>query len=207
MGKSAKSRRWVREHAADFYVKQAKDKGYRSRAVFKLIEIDQRDKLFTAGMVVVDLGAAPGGWSDYANHRIGPRGHVTAVDVLSMDPIPGVSLIQGDIHDPAVESRILASLCGSKVDLVIADIAPNITGIASVDQPRVMQLAARVLELAVILLAPGGGCLIKLFHGEEFDSYINELKQHFKKVQICKPKASKTRSREVYVLARCYDVS
>ncbi|MDR3478561.1 MAG: 23S rRNA (uridine(2552)-2'-O)-methyltransferase RlmE [Gammaproteobacteria bacterium] len=196
------SQRWLREHFADPYVKQAQLLGYRSRAVFKLKEIQERDKIFRPGMTVVDLGAAPGGWSQVVTKLIGRKGRVIALDILPMEPIEGVEFILGDFNEEALLEQLLASLNGARVDWVLSDMAPNLSGIDSVDQPRSIALAELALDFANRVLGEGGGFLVKVFQGDGFDPFLVSLRQNFKKVIIRKPKASRDRSREVYILAR-----
>jgi 23S rRNA (uridine2552-2'-O)-methyltransferase len=196
------SRRWIHEHVNDEYVKLARKLGYRSRAVFKLLELQERDKLFRPGMLVVDLGAAPGGWSQVASKCVGAKGRVIAIDILAMEPLPGVEFMQGDFGDEAVLDELLAVIGGAEVDWVISDLAPNLSGIDSVDQPKSMELAELALDLASKVLKTGGGFLTKMFQGEGFDPFLVAVRQQFKKVVIRKPKASRDRSREVYILAK-----
>lgn len=201
--KSSSSRRWLREHFSDTYVKQAKQAGHRSRAIFKLQEIQERDKIFKPGMTVVDLGAAPGGWSECVAKCIGHKGRIIALDLLPMDPLPAVEFIQGDFSDQAVLNDLLERLGGARVDWVISDMAPNLSGVESVDQPKSIELAELALDFALqVLSADKGGFLVKVFQGSGFDEYLRNIKKHFKKVTIRKPKASRGRSAEVYVLAR-----
>jgi 23S rRNA (uridine2552-2'-O)-methyltransferase len=195
------SRRWLQEHFSDPYVKQAQQMGYRSRAVFKLLELQERDKLFKPGMIVVDLGAAPGGWSQVLKQWVGQKGKVIALDILPMDPLDGVDFIHGDFTEEAVLNQLLDSLQGGTVNWVISDMAPNISGIDSVDQPRSMALAELALDFARQVLPQHGGLLVKVFQGEGFDEFLVAVRQNFKKVLIRKPKASRGRSREVYILA------
>ncbi|MGE0080303.1 MAG: 23S rRNA (uridine(2552)-2'-O)-methyltransferase RlmE [Thiohalomonadaceae bacterium] len=206
MARSASSTRWLKEHFDDEYVKRAQQMGYRSRAVFKLLEIDEKDRLFRKGMRVIDLGAAPGGWSQIARDRVGPQGRVVALDILPMDPLPDVEVLQGDFREEAVMNALLAAVGDEQVDLVMSDMAPNISGERTIDQPRAMYLAELALDLAQRVLAPGGDLLIKVFQGEGSDAFMRTLKQHFAKVIVRKPKASRPRSREVYLLARNYIV-
>lgn len=197
------SRRWLKEHFSDPYVKQAQQAGYRSRAVFKLLEIQQRDKLFKPGMLVVDLGAAPGGWSQVVVDLIKPKGQVIALDILPMEPIVGVEFIQGDFTEEAVFEALLSRIEAEKpVDWVISDMAPNMSGNESIDVPRSMYLAELALDFALKILGENGGFLVKVFQGEGFDALLAEIKQCFRTVHIRKPKASRGRSREVYILAR-----
>ncbi|MFA7557677.1 MAG: 23S rRNA (uridine(2552)-2'-O)-methyltransferase RlmE [Hydrogenophaga sp.] len=206
MARSQSSTRWLKEHFDDEYVKRAQQMGYRSRAVFKLLEIDEKDRLFRKGMRVIDLGAAPGGWSQMARDRVGPQGRVVALDILPMDPLPDVEVLQGDFREESVMDALLASVGDEKVDLVMSDMAPNISGERTVDQPRAMYLAELALDLAQRVLAPRGDLLIKVFQGEGSDAFMRTLKEHFAKVIVRKPKASRPRSREVYLLARNYIV-
>ena len=196
------SRRWIHEHVNDEYVKLARKLGYRSRAVFKLLELQERDKLFRPGMIIVDLGAAPGGWSQVASKCVGAKGRVIAIDILAMEPLSGVEFLQGDFGDDAVLDELLALIGGAEVDWVISDLAPNLSGIDSVDQPKSMELADLALDLAAKVLKTGGGFLVKMFQGEGFDPFLVSVRQQFKKVVIRKPKASRDRSREVYILAK-----
>jgi 23S rRNA (uridine2552-2'-O)-methyltransferase len=201
MSTKGSSRRWLKEHFSDTYVKQAQQAGYRSRAVYKLQELQERDKLFRFGMTVVDLGAAPGGWSQLLIEYVGSKGRVVALDILPMDPIPGVDFIQGDFTEEESATTLLERL-GAKVDWVISDMAPNLSGVDSVDQPRSIYLAELALDFALQVLAPEGGFLVKVFQGDGFDPFLKQVREHFKKVLIRKPKASRGRSREVYILAR-----
>lgn len=206
MARSKSSGRWLREHFDDPYVKRAQQEGYRSRAVYKLEEIDRRDRLLQPGMTVVDLGAAPGGWSQYARRAVGEKGRVVALDILPMDSMAGVEILQGDFREQEVLDRLLQTLGDRPVDLVISDMAPNISGVNSVDQARAMYLAELAVDLAKQILKPGGDLLLKVFQGEGFDAILAELRRSFKSVVIRKPKASRPRSREVYALARNYIV-
>jgi len=195
------SRKWLREHFKDTYVKKAHEEGARSRAVYKLEQIQERDKVLKPCMTVVDLGAAPGGWSEYALKIVGKKGRVIALDLLDIEPIPGVEFIQGDFADDKVYEKLLNTLDGTLVDVVISDIAPNLSGIDSVDQPRSMALAELVLDFSLNNLNEKGAMLIKVFQGSGFDEYLKDVRKNFKKVVIRKPKASRDRSREVYILA------
>lgn len=199
---SKSSRRWLREHFSDPYVKKAHQAGLRSRAVYKLQEIVERDKLFKSGMIVIDLGSAPGSWSELVVKCVGKMGRVIAMDILPMEPIEGVEFIQGDFNDEAVLKQLLDKIGHTKVDWVISDIAPNMSGVDSVDQARSMAIAELALDFALQVISDSGGFLIKIFQGEGFDAYLVQLKKHFKKVVIRKPKASRGRSREVYILAK-----
>ena len=202
MPTSKSSRRWLREHFSDPYVKQAQQSGMRSRAVFKLQELQERDKLFKPGMTVIDLGAAPGGWSEYVTKIVGKTGQVIALDILPMEPIEGVLFIQGDFNDEAILQTLCKTVENSKIHWVISDIAPNMSGIESVDQARSMNLAELVLDFALNVVHIENGLLLKVFQGEGFDAFLLEIRKHFKKVVIRKPKASRGRSREIYILAK-----
>ncbi len=204
--RSKSSRRWVSEHESDEFVRRARHEGWRSRAVFKLEEIQRKDHILRPGMVVVDLGAAPGGWSQYVRHVLGERGEVFAVDILPMDPVAGVTYIQGDFCDEKVLEELQETLDGRKVDLVLSDMAPNISGISAVDQPRAMYLAELALDFARSCLAAGGGLVTKVFQGEGFQEFLAELRVSFGTVRTRKPAASRPRSREVYAVARNYRV-
>ncbi|WP_455206718.1 23S rRNA (uridine(2552)-2'-O)-methyltransferase RlmE [Kaarinaea lacus] len=200
--RSKSSRQWLKDHFDDVYVKQAQKAGYRSRAVYKLLEIQEKDHILKRGMTVVDLGAAPGGWSQVASHIVGPSGKIIALDILSMDSLAHVEFIQGDFTEPSVYEKLLEVLGGQEVDLVMCDMAPNISGIKVVDQPRAMYLAELALDMAQNVLRNNGDFLVKVFQGSGFDSYFKMLQTHFNKVVTRKPKASKSNSREVYLLAR-----
>lgn len=200
--RSRSSQRWLKEHFDDPYVQRAQQEGYRGRAVYKLQEIDERDRLLKPGMRVVDLGAAPGGWTQYAAQKIGRKGVLVASDILPMDPVPGATIITGDFREDAVLEAILAALDGQRADLVLSDMAPNLTGTDAIDQPRSIHLCELALELACDVLNPRGAMLVKLFQGEGSDAYLAEVRRRFEKVQVRKPQASRPRSREVYVLAR-----
>ncbi len=192
----------MQEHFHDEYVKLAQARGYRSRAVFKLSEIQDRDGLIKPGMNVVDLGAAPGGWSQFSREVVGIKNRVVALDILPMEPINGVDFIQGDFRDQAILEQMLAVLDGQTVDVVMSDMAPNMSGNKAVDQPRAMHLGELALDTAKSVLVKEGAFLVKLFHGEGFDQFHQEVQQFFSKVVIRKPKASRPRSNEVYILAK-----
>jgi len=205
--RSKSSQRWLKEHFADPFVKKAQADGLRSRAAYKLEELIARDKLLKPGMVVVDLGAAPGGWSQWVRQALDKLdasrpGRVLALDILDMPPLAGVDFILGDFREDTVLKALEASLGGAPVDLVLSDMAPNKSGVAAVDQPRAMHLAELALDFADHHLKPGGSFLIKLFQGAGFDDYIRELRRRYQKVAIRKPAASRARSPEVYALAR-----
>jgi 23S rRNA (uridine2552-2'-O)-methyltransferase len=204
--KSGSSGRWLQEHHSDRFVKQARSEGYRSRAVFKLAEIQKQDRLIKPGMTVVDLGAAPGGWSQYAAEILKGKGTIIALDILPMEPISGVEIIHGDFREESVLAVLTAKLNGAAVDLVLSDMAPNISGVNSADQARSIYLAELALDFASRTLQEGGSLLVKMFQGEGFDEYLKQLRSRFEKVQIRKPEASRDRSRELYLLARNYRV-
>jgi 23S rRNA (uridine2552-2'-O)-methyltransferase len=193
---------WMQEHLADYYVKQAKREGYPSRAAYKLLELQEKDKLIIPGMRIVDLGAAPGGWSLVAKELLAGRGQVIALDRLSMTPPAGVHFIQGDFTETAVLEELMAYLNNQRVDLVLSDMAPNITGQKSVDQPKSMYLAELAADFAQQVLRPGGKFLIKLFQGEDVDAFIAGLRKQYASIKVRKPKASRARSPEIYVLAQ-----
>ncbi|VAW73887.1 23S rRNA (uridine(2552)-2'-O)-methyltransferase [hydrothermal vent metagenome] len=202
MAKSKSSHRWLREHFNDEYVKRAQRDGYRSRAVYKLDEIQQRDRVIKPGMTVVDLGAAPGGWSQYSLPLVGRKGKIMAMDILPMEPLPDVDFLQGDFREDAVLESLMKMLDDREIDLVMSDIAPNISGVEAVDLPRSMYLVELAVDFADRVLKPGGDLLTKVFQGEGFDELVRDLRRRYTKVLIRKPKASRPRSREVYALAR-----
>ncbi|MBZ0090983.1 MAG: 23S rRNA (uridine(2552)-2'-O)-methyltransferase RlmE [Sulfuricellaceae bacterium] len=202
MKRSKTSKQWMREHVTDPFVKRAKQEGFRSRAAYKLDEIDERDHLFKPGMLVVDLGAAPGGWSQLAAQKLGGRGKVIALDVLEMVGLSGVIFIQGDFREDKVLAQLTDALEGRRVDLVISDMAPNITGISLSDQARSMHLVELALDFAVGHLKPGGDFLVKVFQGEGFDAFLKAMRQNFRQVLNRKPDASRGRSSEVYLLGK-----
>lgn len=202
MARSKSSNDWLREHFDDPYVKKAQQAGYRSRATFKLDEINKKDKLIKPGMAVVDLGSAPGGWSDYALHKVGDKGTVVALDILDMAPLSGVHFIQGDFREDDVLDELNAVLNGQQIDLVLSDMAPNITGVDSIDQPSSMYLVELALDFAQTNLSKQGSFLVKVFQGEGFDQYLKAMRDSFTKVVTRKPDASRARSREVYLLGR-----
>jgi len=205
MAKSKSSKGWLKEHFDDEYVRRSQQDGYRSRAIYKLIEIDKKDRLVKPGMTIIDLGAAPGGWSEYCVNKLGKNGTMIALDILPMEPIDGVTIIEGDFREETVFEDLMAVMnAGGEsrlADLVISDMAPNISGMGSVDMPRAYYLCELALDLAQQVLKPGGGLLVKLFQGEGFEAYNKALKTSFSKVVMRKPKASRPRSREVYALA------
>jgi len=201
-GKSKSSDRWLNEHVTDQHVKQAAADGYRSRAVYKLIELDKKDGLIARGATVLELGAAPGGWTQYIAEKVGDKGKVVASDILNMDSVGNVTFVLGDFTDNEVAQNIEKALGKGGADLVLSDMAPNISGIASSDQARAMGLAELALDMATTVLNKNGGFAVKLFQGEGFDAYIKDVRSHFKTVKLRKPAASRPRSREVYVVAR-----
>lgn len=202
MARSKSSKRWLAEHFDDPYVKAAQQQGLRSRAAFKLQELQERFDLIRPGMTVVDLGAAPGGWSQVARPLVGSGGRVLALDILEMEPIPHVRFIRGDFTEDGPLREIEQALEGRSVDLVMSDMAPNISGMAAVDQARAMYLAELALDFAREHLKPGGHFVVKLFQGTDFDGYVRQVRELFDRAQIVKPRASRPRSREVYLVAR-----
>ena len=205
MKHSTSSNRWLNEHATDIYVKKAQLDGYRSRAVYKLLELHEKDKLLKPGMVVVDLGAAPGSWSQLVAKKVAPNGHVYAIDILEMPPIPGVTFIQGDFTEQDVLDNLLKAMGNVKADLILSDMAPSLTGIKSVDQPRALYLEELALALSEHVLKPGGNLLIKVFHGAGLEQLTQTMRSMFKQVLNRKPKASRSRSSEAYLLAKGYN--
>lgn len=201
MARSKSSARWLKEHFSDPFVKRAQAEGWRSRAVFKLEELIDRDRLLKPGMVVVDLGAAPGGWSQMVRERLGDAGRIVALDILPMQGIAGVEFIEGDFREDEVLKRLEATLEGAPVDLVLSDIAPNMSGVDVADQARAMHLAELAQEFAAVHLKPGGAFVVKLFQGRGFDEYVRNLRKAYERVSMRKPKASRARSSEVYALA------
>ncbi len=205
MARTKSSRRWLDRHFKDEYVKRAQKEGYRSRAVYKLLEIQDRDRIIAPGMKVVDLGAAPGGWSQAAGRLVGKRGKVVALDILPMEPIPDVTIIQGDFRAQGQLARLREALGGDKVDLVMSDLAPNVSGTAA-DQPRMIYLCELTLDLARQVVKPGGALVVKIFQGEGFDGYLKELRSAFTRVVSRKPKSSRAHSRELYLVAKGYSL-
>lgn len=202
MAQSRSSQRWLAEHFSDEYVKRAQKLGYRSRAAFKLEEIDARDRLLKPGMTVLDLGAAPGGWSQFAAERAGKSGRIIALDVLPVEAIAGVTFIQGDFREDGVLNRLMDALSGRPVDLVLSDMAPNMSGMRTVDQARAMHLAELALDTARRVLGPGGAFVVKLFQGVGFDEFQRDARRSFAALANRKPKASRDRTREVYLVAK-----
>jgi len=193
---------WMQRHVTDVYVKKAREQGYRSRAAFKLLDINKRDSLLKPGMTVVDLGAAPGGWSQVAAELVGPKGRVVALDILEMDSLPGVEIIHGDFREDDVLAKLLQVLDGRGVDLVISDMAPNISGMRVIDQPRSMYLAELALDFALKVLKPQGDFLTKIFEGNSTAEYRKDLQANFDKLLTRKPDSSRSESREIYLLAK-----
>lgn len=204
--RSASSSRWLKEHFDDQYVQKAQKRGLRSRAVFKIDEIQQRDKILRPGQTVVDLGAAPGGWSQYVADLQDGKGEVIACDILEMDPIAGVDFLQGDFREEAVLNALLTRIGGPKVDVLLSDMAPNFSGTGAVDQPRSMYLVELALEMCEHVLKPGGAFVVKVFHGEGSDVFLKNVRQAFSTVKVRKPDSSRARSREVYLVATGYKV-
>jgi 23S rRNA (uridine2552-2'-O)-methyltransferase len=202
MARSKSSKRWLSEHFDDPYVKLAQHKGLRSRSAFKLLELQDKYQLIKPGMIVVDLGAAPGGWCQVARPLVGDIGRVIALDILTMEPLNGIQIIQGDFTEHESLRALEEALHGSPVDLVLSDMAPNMSGMAAIDQVKAMYLAELALEFVKVQLKPAGNFLVKLFQGEGFDGFVRDTRSLFEKVQVRKPKASRPRSREVYLLAR-----
>lgn len=199
--KKSSSRAWLKEHHDDIYVQRAQKEGYRSRACYKLMELNDRDRFIKPTMTVLDLGSAPGGWSQVAAELVGHRGRVVASDILPMDNIAGVEFIQGDFTEDRVLDAILAAIGDNPVDVVLSDMAPNMSGVTAVDQPRSMYLVELALDLATKVLPSGGSFVAKVFHGEGFEALLADTRQHFSKVLTRKPDASRPRSREVYLVA------
>jgi len=202
MARSKSSGRWLDEHFNDQYVKKSQQDGYRSRASYKLLELQDKDKLIKSGMSVLDLGSAPGGWSQVAVELVGNKGRVVASDILPMEPITGVDFVQGDFTELDVYEQIIHVLGGDKVDLVISDMAPNMSGVSAVDQPKAMYLIELAVDMVDQILAPGGAFIAKVFHGDGFDELLKTARSKFNKVQIRKPDASRARSKEQYLVAR-----
>ena len=201
MAKKGSSRRWMHEHLSDEFVKKAQKEGYRSRAVYKLLEIVEKKAIIRNGDKVLDLGAAPGGWSQVAAKLVGSQGKVIASDILPIELIDGVDFLQGDFTEQSVYDDLLVMTDGAKVDVVLSDMAPNMSGQLSVDQPKSMYLAELAIEMAIKTLNPGGSFVVKVFQGDGFNVFVQNAKKAFKKVSVIKPKASRPRSKEVYLLA------
>ena len=199
--RSKSSNRWLREHFADPFVQRARNEGWRSRAVYKLQQIDQRERLLKAGAICLDLGAAPGAWSQYARRRVGRSGRVIASDILPMPELTGVEFVQGDFREEAVMRQLLALLPERPVDVVLSDMAPNLSGVDAIDQPRALDLAELALSLAQDVLKGGGAALIKVFQGAGVEEFVRSARARFGKVKLVKPEASRSRSPEMYLLA------
>jgi 23S rRNA (uridine2552-2'-O)-methyltransferase len=200
MSRSKSSNRWLQEHHQDEYVLKARAEGYRSRAVFKLAEIQQKDRVLKPGQLVLDLGAAPGGWSEYASQILGERGRIIALDLLPMEPVAGVDFLQGDFTEQETLDRVLAMLGERRVDLVLSDMAPNLSGVDSVDQPKSIYLAELALDLATEFLQKDGIFVVKLFQGAGFEGLIASMRKAFRSVKLRKPDASRSRSSEIYAI-------
>ncbi|MEK7792052.1 MAG: RlmE family RNA methyltransferase [Pseudomonadota bacterium] len=200
MKQAKTSKAWMKEHVNDFFVKQARKEGYRSRAAYKLLEIIERDRILSPGMTVVDLGAAPGSWSQVAAHKVGAQGKVIALDILAMEPLPGVVFIQDDFREEHAMIELKKGLGDRQLDLVISDMAPNLSGIVVSDQARSMYLAELALAFTMERLNYGGNFLVKVFQGRDFDQFLRDMRTGFNKVMIRKPKASRDRSNELYLL-------
>jgi len=201
VAKKSSSRRWMNEHLNDEYVKKAQKEGYRCRAVYKLIEIIDKNQIITKGDRILDLGAAPGGWSQVAAEIVGKTGQIIASDILPIEEITGVDFLQGDFTEMSVYKALLSLTKDQKINTVLSDMAPNMSGQLSVDQPKSMYLAELALDMAIKTLTPNGHFLVKVFQGDGFDAYVQIARQTFKRVAIKKPKASRARSKEVYLLA------
>ncbi len=206
MTRARKTRRWLQDHRSDGFVQRAAQEGYRSRATYKLAEIDDRDRIFAPGQVVVDLGAAPGGWSQLAAARTRPGGRVIAMDVLAMEPLPGVELIRGDLREDEALERLEAALAGRAVDLVLSDMAPNMSGIRASDQALAMGLAELALDFADKHLAPGGSILVKVFQGADYPAFLDAMKRSCRETKVRKPEASRRSSAEHYLLGRGFGI-
>jgi 23S rRNA (uridine2552-2'-O)-methyltransferase len=200
MARNKSNKAWLHQHVTDPYVRRAQAEGYRARSAYKLMQLNERDRFLKQGMLVVDLGAAPGGWSQVAAKTVGPRGRVVALDLLEMAPIAGVRVIRGDFGDNTVLQALADTLGGEAIDLVLSDMAPNLSGIASTDRARSIALAELALDFALAHLKPGGALLVKLFQGEGFEAFVASLRQSFAKVAARKPEASRSQSSEVYLL-------
>jgi 23S rRNA (uridine2552-2'-O)-methyltransferase len=202
MARTASSRQWLDRQQSDPYVKRAQLEGYRSRAAYKLLEIQDKDRILRSGMFVLDLGAAPGSWSQIAARLVGPSGRVVALDLLPMDPLPGVTVLQRDFREPEALERLVETFGGESPHLVLSDMAPNMTGMAAVDQPRSIYLCELALELARERLQPGGSLVVKVFQGTGFDELLRDVRRSFGRVLSRKPKSSRSQSRELYLVAK-----
>ncbi|KTD49203.1 23S rRNA (uridine(2552)-2'-O)-methyltransferase RlmE [Legionella quateirensis] len=206
MSRTKSSKRWLQEHFDDVYVKKAQAEGYRSRAVYKLKEVDEKELLLKPGMTVVDLGAAPGGWTQYVSERLNGKGHIVALDILPMDALPDVNFIQGDFREDTVLQELINLIPERSVDLLLSDMAPNMSGSTAIDIPRAMYLVELAFDFAEKMLKPGGSMLIKVFHGSGFDELVKQARASFERVVIRKPSASRSRSKETYLLAKGYNL-
>ncbi len=206
MKRTKSSKRWLQEHFDDVYVKKAQVEGYRSRAVYKLKEVDEKESLLKPGMTVVDLGAAPGGWTQYVSERLQGRGRIVALDILPMDALPDVDFVLGDFREDEVLQKLIALIPEHSVDLILSDMAPNMSGTTAIDIPRAMYLVELAFDFAEKMLKPGGSMLIKIFHGAGFDELVKQARSSFEKVVIRKPSASRARSKETYLLAKGYNL-
>lgn len=206
MSRTKSSKRWLQEHFDDVYVKKAQAEGYRSRAVYKLKEVDEKESLLKPGMTVVDLGAAPGGWTQYVSERLNGNGRIVALDILPMDALPDVDFIQGDFREDLVLKELLNLIPNRSLDLLLSDMAPNMSGSAAIDIPRAMYLVELAFDFAEKMLKPGGSMLVKIFHGSGFDDLVKQARSSFEKVVIRKPLASRSRSKETYLLAKGYNL-
>ncbi len=204
MQRSKSSQRWLKEHFDDPFVKRAHAEGYRSRAVYKIQEIDEKERIFMPGLTVLDLGSAPGGWAQYVAKRLNGQGRIVALDILPMDPIPGVDFILGDFEDPGVFKSLCDLVPPQSADVILSDMAPNMSGNVAVDIIRAMALVELALDMSLRMLKPGGVLVMKVFHGSGFDNLVKQARSHFERVVIRKPKASRARSRETYLLAKGY---
>ena len=206
MGLSKSSKKWLQEHFNDVYVKKAQAEGYRSRAIYKLKEIDEKERLFKPGMTVVDLGAAPGGWTQYVSEKLAGRGTIIALDILPMDALPGVEFILGDFQEDSVLEQLINLVPARSVDVLLSDMSPNLSGNTAIDIPRAMYLTELAFDFGNKMLKPGGVMLMKVFHGTGFDELVKQVRQQFERVVIRKPLASRARSRETYLLAKGYNL-
>ncbi|AWN75677.1 TPA: 23S rRNA (uridine(2552)-2'-O)-methyltransferase RlmE [Legionella anisa] len=206
MKRTKSSKRWLQEHFDDVYVKKAQVEGYRSRAVYKLKEVDEKESLLKPGMTVVDLGAAPGGWTQYVSERLQGRGRIIALDILPMDALPDVDFVLGDFREDEVLQKLMDLIPEHSVDLILSDMAPNMSGTTAIDIPRAMYLVELAFDFAEKMLKPGGSMLVKIFHGSGFDELVKQARSSFEKVVIRKPLASRARSKETYLLAKGYNL-
>lgn len=206
MGLSKSSKKWLQEHFNDVYVKKAQAEGYRSRAIYKLKEIDEKERLFKHGMTVVDLGAAPGGWTQYVSEKLSGSGTIVALDILPMDSLAGVEFILGDFQEDLVLQKLINLVPERGVDVVLSDMSPNMSGNIAVDIPRATYLTELAFDFSSKMLKPGGVMLMKVFHGTGFDDLVKQVRQQFERVVIRKPLASRARSRETYLLAKGYNL-